>query len=440
MNTTRLLAALLAVSLAGHATWFLRASRPTPPHPPAAAAPGASTAQTSVAAPGPAAPSAETVSTFSRALSSPSLTEFRDLLVAAGIEPKLRREMLQLLLQHRYADRFHAVYTDNADIAQGPWWRNPDYRAFNSPAVQRERQRVGQQLQQAFDAELAELTGEDPRALNFEDNPWLERQYASLPPEKADALHRLRQDYEELEQQVRAESMDFPLPGDQEKLRLLQAERDRDIAALLTPEERALWEMRASPSADRAREHATRYEASEEEYRRIFALQKTFDDAFEFDPFTSGTGADLDWEAREDARKALENGIRAIIGDERYLAAQREADQDLVLARAAADRLGLPPESAERLSALRAPAVAESQRIAVDPTLNPDQKKTALARLAADSRAELERTLGPEAAAVYLERGGMGWLKTLENGSAVGAVDSVGPDTITPAPALIQID
>ena len=416
----RLLAALLAASLLGNAALLFRVSQVSASASREADRPASESATTAESsASDPAMAEAQTAIALHRALSATSLAEFRDLLVAAGIEPKLRREMLRLLLQHRYADRFHELYTDQADLAQTPWWRNPDYRALNSPAAQRERQEAGQELQQRFEADLARLTGEDPRRLDLAENPWLKRQYAGIPAEKAEALFRLQQDYDELEQQVRMGGMEFQLPADVEKLRLLRAERERDIAALLTPEERSAWEMRSSPTADRTRDLATRYQATEDEYRRIYALQKAFDERFNFDDGDPDPASPADWEGQSAAQKELQKAIREIVGEERYEAARRENDSDYTLARSAVERLGLPAETAGTIHDLRTPVAEESRRIFSDPALPAEQKRAALAKLAADTRAKVEQVLGPEAAELYFKRGGMNWLDYLNGGSPV---------------------
>jgi hypothetical protein len=347
----------------------------------------------------------------------------RDLLDAAGVDPKLRRQLVLTMLMHRYEARFRSLYQP-----EGPdpavWWRDPDPEPFRMGAAQVERMEAGRRLQEELQAEAALLLGERTDSLDLAENPWFARQYAGLPSEKAEALHRLQLDYQELEQQIRMEAGSFELPADQEKLRLLREEREKDLNALLSPEERAAWELRASPTADRTRSLATRYRASEDEYHRIFALQQAFDAEFERDEFTSLPNDGSSWARRETARKRLELELRAIVGEERYLAAQRESDSDFVLARAAADRLGLPPAVATEVHGLRAPVAAESGRIASDARLNPNEKRAALAQLAVDTRERVAQALGAEAADAFFRRGGMSWLETVERGSIAVATEA----------------
>lgn len=417
------LAALLAVSLAGNAALLLRASRSGP----AAArdasrapAPVADASRSRDARPAPVSP--ELADAFSRALSASSLTEFRDLLDAAGVDPKLRRNLLQTALTYRYEQRFRDNVFPYGELMRREWWRDPSMEEYHpAGTAAKRRQEDSLALSKQFNTELSELLGDDIVRLDLEDpdNGWLARRFSGLPKEKAEALLRIERDYQELEQEIHARSGNFPLPGDQEKLRLLKEEQARDTAALLTPEERAEWELRSSPTADRARSHATRYRATEEEYRRIYALQKIFDDTFDFDPFSSRPQEEQDWKARQEAERALESEIRAIVGEDRHAESLRRQSSDYNLAQAAAARLGLPEDTAERVYALREPAAEASRRIATDSRLSAEERKAALARLATDTRATLESTLGKEGAAAYVERGGMGWLRSLEEGTPI---------------------
>lgn len=426
MNTTaatRLLAVMLAVSLAGNAALLLRSASAKTVAAPSMAAPKTSL-PASAGAPGSGAGaraiSPEAAAELSRTLSASSLEDFRALLEAAGVEPKLRRQLLQVALTCRYEERFRDGMFPYGKLMRSEWWRDPSIEEYHPAGVSaKRRQEDSLALSKQFNAELAALLGEELGRLDLDDpdNGWIARRFSGLPKEKAVALHRIEQDYQELEQEIHARAGNFMLPSDEEKIRLLKQEQERDIAALLTPEERAEWELRASSTADRARNHATRYRATEEEYRRIYALQKTFDDAFDFDPFApAGAREEQDWKARQEAEKALEASIRAIVGAERHAEALKRQSSDYSLAVAAVERLDLPADTPDRLYALRAPAAAESRKIATDSRLSPAQKKEALVRLAADTRSQIEASLGKEAATIYQERGGMGWLRALDEG------------------------
>lgn len=415
---------LLVASLAANLFLLLRDAPPAlPPSSTASAAPRPP--------PRPVAPVSPAVAaSVGEALADSAHSQaFGDLLAAANIDPKLRRTLLEALLRHRYEARFRALdpYRQSERLT-AEWWRNPNDRDFYSGPGARERMREATRLQQEFQAELAALEGRDPHTLDTTDNPWLARQYSALPPAKADALFRLQSDYEELEQQIHMKSSNFQLPADREKLRLLRAERQRDIAALLTPEELQTWELRSSNSSERARALATQYDATEAEFHKLYALQKTFDTLFERDddPYAD---KEYDWQERQKAQEAFDAEVRALFGEERFARAAREQDNDYTTARAAADRLNLPAEAADTVYRLRDTTAAASQAIAADPKLDPAAKKAALATLAAHTRAQVALALGPEGAEAYFERGAMHWVKNLEEGYTLKiAADGVETD------------
>lgn len=429
----RPLVALLLASLLGNAALVLVVARRSTPDatPPPAASPtsaGASHASTSSAAPSAASSSADpslppVPPEIAAILSGQDPARFHALLLAAGLDKDVRQQLVQALLWKQAEPRFRAIDpTYFGGKGDDPtWWK--DSAVHETPELRKQRETVDQ-LQQELAEEVARITGVDPKAYDPEDNVWLARQYAGLPREKAEALYRIDQDYQELESEIRRATEGFELASDREKLRLLKAERERDVAALLTPEERAAWELRSSPTAQQLRYRMGQLDATEDEYRQIYALQKIFDDRYNRDdqvgPYVDPSENDPDyWKRRNAEQEQLEERIRAIIGPERVAAAQLENNYDYTTARDAAARLGLPPETAKTIVALRAPAAAESRRIADDPALTSEQKSVALAALAAETREQVERSLGAEGAQAYFERNAMSWLKELERGDPV---------------------
>lgn len=429
---------LLLASLIGNAALILVVTRRAPADQPTSSSSPHSSASrinpdkrpTSTAHPEPG-PDAALSPEVAAILNSRDPARLHALLLAAGVDEELRHMLVQSAIWKNNEARFKALGGDDEETATEIWWKEPGgARRYDSPE-QRARNRAMNLLHKEIGEEFSRITGTDPDAFNPEENTWLARKYGGLPRDKAEALHRIDRDYDELLGEIGEETNGFELPTDVEKRRLIEAEREKDLAALLSPEERVAWEMRNSPTAETLRYRMTQLDATEEEYRRIYALQKAFDAEFDQssrDPFAPAVPDDDDtfWERREAAEKLLEAGIRATVGEERYAAAARENDQDYTSARAAAERLGLPPDTATAIVAVREPAAAESRRIAADTSLTLEQKKAALARLAADTRAEVVRTLGPEAAEAYFQRGAMRWLDPLENGRTITFEDDHG--------------
>ena len=372
----------------------------------------------------PAAPVAPELATaLGKTLNTRDPARLRDLLRAAGVEPDLVKQLVTAAVWSIYEARFKELQpaTPGDDSA---WWKDP-LHAPRTPAEQRALNERRQSLQRERQTELAALLGETDPANEFANNPVLRKRYGALPVEKAVSLRRIEKDYQDLLGELRQSTNGFELPADREAIRMLGVERERDISALLTSEERAAHALRDSPTANTLRWRMTQFNASESEYRQIFAAQKTFDDQFSEnrDPF-SGAGdpppRDKDyWDRRRAAEQALNDQIRTVVGDERYVSAQLKQDQDYTTALAATNRLGLASDTPDRLYALRTPTVADSQKIAANPALSAADKKAALKKLATTTRAQVERTLGKEAADVYFKRGAMQWISQLERGTSL---------------------
>ena len=159
-----------------------------------------------------------------------------------------------------------------------------------------------------------------------------------LPPAKRDALRRIQQDYDEM--MAKFSPNGIQLASDKERLALLRAERDRDIAALLTPAERAEYELRTSSTS--------------------LALRARLGDAIQYQE------------------------LRALDG--------------------LATRLNLPAGTTERVAATRDALATESQKINADNSLPVTERRARLQELANRARTELTQTLGAEAADAYAQR------------------------------------
>ncbi len=222
---------------------------------------------------------------------------------------------------------------------------------------------------------------------------------------------------------MQQDTQGFRLASDGEKLRFLQAEQKRDMEALMTPEERHTYELRQSATAQQLRSKMTQLNATEQEYLAIFPLQKAFDEKYNphnSDPFSSGPERDQAyWKERRAADAQLQSQIKAVVGEARYAASVRQQDHDWRQLEAATRRLTLPADTPTRLYALRDTTASAAQQIAQNTSLATEQKKQALAELAAGTRDQVRTHLGQEGADAYFKNNGMRWLKELERGNTV---------------------
>jgi hypothetical protein len=423
------LAASLVANAALVTVTLRRASAPAGT--PAASAPSHSGASRPAAA---SAGSASVSADIARALGANDAESLRDLLRAAGVPEQNIRQLVQMTVWKKYEARMKALHSNQQPDPNRPWWK--DDRSRNNwnggmTKAQREESRL---IQRQAKEEIENLLGVDPNQ-----NNWQQARFAFLPPEKRQALIDIQQDYQELISEVQQDTRGFRLESDAEKLRFLQTEQRRDIESILSPQELRDYELRNSPTAQQLRWKMTQYDATEQEYIAIFPLQKAFDEKYNdnrtYDPFgnpyTERVERDQNyWKERQAAEKQLQDDIRAVIGEERFAESVRRQDQDYQQLEAATRRLELPPDTPQKLFALRDPASAAIQQVVDNPNLTNDQRKTELATLAASTRAQVRSALGEEGAQAYFKNNGMAWLKELEKGNIVTfRTDNPGYDT-----------
>jgi hypothetical protein len=156
---------------------------------------------------------------------------------------------------------------------------------------------------------------------------WLPKAKNFQPPQgtltAADRLARadkVRRDYDEMTAKFSADygaaGNAFPggLSAYLRQLALLQLEKRKDLAAILTPRELEDLEMRDLPAGQLVEKLLGDTTASEELRRAVFRLQKEFEDQFAL-TFDLTPAALL---ARETARQATQQKIHAVLGDDLF--------------------------------------------------------------------------------------------------------------------------
>lgn len=388
---------LLTASLVANATLVavLVFRPPTDPAPPAAAVAAGEPARRDSAG-HPAASDA-----LRRALESGDAAALQ----AAGVSPEVARQLLLGRALGRYAE---VIRANRSGAAADPrWWRS---RASALSGFSREqRQELWAAQRELSDAAFGAF-GDD---LGLFGRGTADAQYSFLPAGKCDALRRIEQDYAEMMSEFSGGGVQ--LPSDREKLKLLRAERERDIAALLSPDELVAYEMRSSPTAATIRARYGDAIASEEDFKTIFSLQKAFDEKFPRDAFTGRITMEQ-MQQRSAAERQFQADLKTALGDEKYAALRRGADSDLRTVDSLAQRLNLPADTGDRVAAAREAYASESQRINADTSLTPQQRRAEIQALGQRAKSEITQTLGGEAAEAYSQRAP--WLSMLQGGMA----------------------
>jgi hypothetical protein len=366
---------------------------------------------------------------------SGDLTALVGRLRAAGFPPSVIRAIVDAEIQHRFAPRLDEL---RRTINDTPYWRgDPGFFIGTSKIFEQMNQ-----LSRDRAKVLRELLGPDAFAhAGIDPTEAQRRQFGNLPPGKIALIQRISDDYAEMTSQIRASMQGITLPEDREKLALLEREKRADLAAILSPEELADYEMRSSPVTNRLRTAFTIMDASEDEFRRIYAAYSPHAEVLY--PTSSGGMIFMSSDStnpRQVATQKIMEDLKQSLGPERFAQYQRANDRDFQQLYQLSRADNIPYETLVRAFDTRQSAADASQKIATDPQLSPEQKRAELKTVAQESRTKLLSTLGPGAGPTYADSAR--WLTGLEQGRTFsimpdGNISQRGisiPRPATPAP------
>ncbi|MBI4625218.1 MAG: hypothetical protein HY736_18610 [Verrucomicrobia bacterium] len=334
---------------------------------------------------------------------------------AAAMQQKLQPlnlppEVVESLVISRIFARYNERRRELSTAAMKfPWWQTvtawPARLALLTPAQQKELR----ELEAAARNEVLQRLG--PGALDRDGT--IATRYSFVPAKRAVLLGALLRDYEDIKAELKDETRGIRTAADREKEKFLEAERQRDIAALLSPAERDIFEHRTASAAAVMQNRLGVFEPTEAEYRAVFAIFR------EFEADHPGVMALQAWGQRLGASEngEYEEKIHQILGDARYadwmLSGQGYAQS---LSRLA-PQLNLSPATVKGVAVLLDNTLKRSREIGGDGAMEVPQKLSALANLAAQARSEVTARLGPTGAGALLSQ--LSWLDLIAQGNAV---------------------
>ena len=296
----------------------------------------------------------------------------------------------------------------------GDAWENGPAR---DPVIRKQLQDLESEQRELVKALLGvDLQAELAKYWNADDEQ--ERMYGFLSAEKRQGVVEMQAKYDELEQEVYASSKGVMLDEDQEKLKRIQKQKEAELASLLTPAEFEEYDLRNSATASALRSQMSGFQPTEEEFRKIFGLQKTFDNDFSqaFDS-TDASQSVIKAKAQQDAQEALNAEVKKTLGETRYKEWLRAQDGDYKALAQVAERFELPQDTAGKVYDMKQEAERQKQKIDGNPNLTSDQRNLALAAVARETAKSVATTLGEKIFNAYQRANGQ-WLQSLSVSAA----------------------
>ncbi|NBV23296.1 MAG: hypothetical protein EBS05_15425 [Proteobacteria bacterium] len=246
----------------------------------------------------------------------------------------------------------------------------------------------------------------------------LEAMFDFLPADKRSKVFDLMQDMQTKMQKA----MKGGTP-DPEDMRKLMKETEAAMAAALTPEEMLDYNLRFSTTANMMRMQLAGFEPTEQEFLDIYKKRKAYDDEFG-GAFGGGFNLKGEEKARQEAaKKALDEDIKAQLGDDRYAELKRGEDYAFQTMFRAADREGLGKEAAVKVYDMKKAAEDQARQVRADQTLTSEQRAAALRGIREETERSVKTAFGEKGYATYERNSGTFWL------------NGISPDPATPKPA-----
>jgi hypothetical protein len=307
---------------------------------------------------------------------------------AAGYPPDLIRAVVNHLLKERFASR-----EPNAGL---PFWK----RGNQTPESVAAQAALNNEKRALFEA----LLGPDARASAMLDAETRERRYGTLSNDKIDALAKIERDYGEMSAEAWAKrrgNVATSMEATMQTQQLMEKEKLADMAAVLTPEELAQYELRNSPTARTLMNNLRNVDITDTEYARLYQAQKAFDEA-------NPRRATMDqntFAQRQAAQMTFNEEVRGLLGDSRFYSYLEGADFTYAnVAKTLTTYPTVTPSASYQVYRLQNElqlAMAQSSRDG-----RPSPEKMAEMRTTVESyNTRLEALIGAEAAAAYRKQG-----------------------------------
>ena len=330
---------------------------------------------------------------------------------AIGCPEQTIRDIIISDLDKLLSPAVQAIYGRKADLN---YWNSEEEELANNHDqrewTKREREIDRQKREIVKELMGVDLVRERLKQRGFED--YYERRLSFLPEEKRGDVRTILEKYDDEERAIRDKELEDGealSDADRGRLQQLRTQREQELAATLSPEERQAYDLWLSPSANAVRYSMYGMDASEQEFLGVYQLRKGFD--------TQWNPEVIDWQndqqviAYQQAREELEGQIRQQLGDERYLDYKRGEDPDFHHLNAAVSRYKLDRTKAADAYEIKRAVVQTIANVRTDPNLSPAQVEETIKSVKGETEFMLRQTLGNGAYQYFQRRAQARWFE-----------------------------
>lgn len=320
------------------------------------------------------------------------------------------RRVVAAIVQQKLRATFDAKRVALAQsLPKYPYWRDAPGRS-RDPEFSAGMKAIARE-----EADLLRATlGDDGTDLS----PWEDlersRKFGDVSRQTARQIQRIDEDYQDLLSQARAQLARTPLPEFRERLALLESERRKDLAAILSPEQLEAYEMRTSSTTTQIRVFTSTLDLSEDQFAAIYRLQKAYDE--QYNPtnitFVGTRPGGLSPEQRA-AEARLSADIKAAIGPELGGRYEQMRSPEYFTTQAIVSRLGLPTTTVPQVVAVQQDIEQRVAQLRTSPSTTFADRQRQLTALAAEANQRLSPLLGGDRGIETYKKNGGYWLQNL---------------------------
>lgn len=303
-------------------------------------------------------------------------------LQAIGCPEQTIRDIIIADLDRNYASRIAELILNRKK--QSPYWRVSDFDLLVNH--EREIKRVENEKRAAARELLGIDLDEEIRLRKTLVNE-SEADLDFVAPERRGSVAELLRGYDLRWSEIMIKRDSGLLSQEQVQPQLVQLEQSRqaDVASLLGPQELEDFLMRQSEVSNRLRKQLEAFEPSEEEFRRVFRLEKQFSSEHPIgEPIPPG------------AQTKHDEALRVALGEQRYGEYKKAISADYWNLYKITKEYNLPRQVADTVFQMQPEAEAQASQIRSNPSLSPDAKAAALKGIRETTEASMTTYLGEE--------------------------------------------
>jgi len=330
---------------------------------------------------------------------------------AAGCPEQTVRDIIIADLDKVLAPELKSLQGRRKELA---YWHSEEEEVANDVDrrdVRRGEREIDRRKQQMI-RELLNIDLARERMQQTGQQDYLERRLSFLPEERRSQVREVLERIDEASQRLREPELDEGEPlsmADRAQLRALRQQRETELGQLLSPEERAQFDLWVSPTANAVRHALYGMQASEAEFLAIYQARKPFDDRWEArEPGLLDAPAQAQ---REQERIRMEGQIQQSLGEPRYAEYKRGEDDDYHRLSALGTRFKVPKDKIAEAYSFKQVAQSYRAQVQTDAKMDAQQRTAALRAIDDETESAVRGALG-EKAFRYLVRTGQGtWMR-----------------------------